>query len=186
MTLDLPNLLAERGALRRGHTRFRNGLHADGWIEKGEVVRDPLTLDAVAAVQADSLRAAFPDATLLVGAPACGAVLASFVARHLGLPVAYILTGPDPTWHRMHVPRPGERVVYVDDLICTGTDARAVLAFLRRGGQTVLGVSAWLSRTALAGERLVTLTETPFRTFPAQACLLCAAGEAVRYRDIRE
>lgn len=134
MSLDLSELLEKRGALRRGHTVFRNGLHADGWIEKGELVRDPVTLDALAAVQAAGLGAAFPNATLLVGAPACGAVLASFVARHLGLPVAYVLTGADPGWHRMHVPRPGERVVYVDDLICTGTDARAVLAFLRGGG----------------------------------------------------
>ncbi|MDL2345698.1 orotate phosphoribosyltransferase [Deinococcus sp. MIMF12] len=186
MTSDLPRLLDERGALRFGHTAFRNGLHADGWTEKGELVRDPATLDTVAAVQADSLRAAFPGATLLVGAPACGAVLASFVARHLGLPVAYVLTGERPGWHRMHVPQPGERVVYVDDLICTGTDARAVLAFLRGEGHTVLGVSAWLSRTRLEGERLVTLTEPPFRTFTAAECPLCTAGEGLNWQDVRE
>jgi len=186
VTLDLARLLEERGALRRGHTLFRNGLHGDGWTEKGEVVRDPVTLDAVAAVQAAQLRAAFPDATLLVGAPACGAVLASFVARHLGLPVAYVLTGPEVGWHRMHVPRPGERVVYVDDLICTGTDARAVLAFLRSAGHTVLGVSAWLSRTELEGERLDTLMGAPFQTFAAGACPLCAADEGLAFRDVRE
>lgn len=186
MNLDLPALLAERGALRRGHTAFRTGLHADGWTEKGEVVRDPVLLDAVAAAQAASLSAAFPGATLLVGAPACGAVLASFVARHLALPVAYVLTGPDPTWHRMHVPPPGERVVYVDDLICTGSDARAVLAFLRREKHAVLGVSAWLSRTVLEGERLDTLTEPPFRTFAAAGCPLCAADERLVFRDVRE
>lgn len=186
MTTDLPRLLGERGALRPGHTAFRNGLHADGWIEKGEIVRDPATLDGVAAVQAASLRAAFPEATLLVGAPACGAVLASFVARHLGLPVAYVLTGERPGWHRMHVPTPGERLVYVDDLICTGTDARAVLTFLRGEGHTALGVSAWLSRTGLEGERLVTLTGAPFQTFPAAECPLCAAGEGLIWRDVRE
>ncbi|MPY65579.1 orotate phosphoribosyltransferase [Deinococcus sp. SDU3-2] len=172
--------------MRPGHTAFRNGLHADGWIEKGEIVRVPATLDAVAAEQAASLRAAFPEATLLVGAPACGAVLASFVARHLGLPVAYVLTGERTGWHRMHIPQPGERVVYVDDLICTGTDARAVLAFLRDAGHTVLGVSAWLSRTRLEGERLVTLTQPPFRTFAAAECPLCAAGEALIWKDVRE
>ena len=186
MTPDLPRLLEEQGALRRGHTAFRNGLHADGWTEKGEIVRDPATLDRVAAMQATSLRAAFPEATLLVGAPACGAVLASFVARHLGLPVAYVLTGERPGWHRMHVPTPGERVVYVDDLICTGTDDRAVLAFLREQGHTVLGVSAWLSRTRLEGERLATLMAPPFQTFPAAECPLCAAGERLSWRDLRE
>lgn len=186
MTPDLPRLLHERGALRRGHTAFRNGLHANGWTEKGEIIRDPVMLDTVAAVQARHLRASFPDATLLVGAPACGAVLASFVARHLGLPVAYVLTGERPGWHRMHVPGPGERVVYVDDLICTGADARAVLAFLRGEGHTVLGVSAWLSRTRLEGERLVTLTGPPFQTFPAPKCPLCAAGEGLSWQGVRE
>ncbi|EYB68359.1 orotate phosphoribosyltransferase [Deinococcus phoenicis] len=184
--MDLLNVLEERGALRRGHTVFRNGRHADGWTEKGDVFRDPAALDAVAAAQAASLRAAFPDTTLLVGAPACGAVLASFVGRHLGLPVAYVLTGPHPGWHRMNLPAPGQQAVYVDDLICTGTDARAVLAFLRRAGHTVSGVSAWLSRTPLAGERLVTLSGAPFQTSAAEACPLCRAGVEVAFRDVRE
>lgn len=184
--MNLPRLLAERGAFRPGHTAFRNGLHADGWVEKGDVFHDPALLDAVAAAQAASLRAAFPDVTLLVGAPACGAVLASFVARHLGLPVAYVLTGTEPGWHRMHVPAPGQRVVYVDDLICTGSDARAILAFLRGEGHTVLGVSTWLSRTALESERLETLVAAPFQTFRPEECPLCCAGVEIAFRDIRE
>ena len=184
--MDLLALLAERGAFRHGHTVFRNGLHADGWTEKGNVFRDPALLDGVAAVQAEHLRAAFPEVALLVGAPACGAVLASLVARHLRLPAAYVFTGERPSWHRMHVPPPGERVVYVDDLICTGTDARAVLAFLRSEGQMVLGVSAWLSRTTLEGEALDTLVSPPFGTFPPEECPLCRAGEAVAFMNVRE
>ncbi|WP_235610149.1 orotate phosphoribosyltransferase [Deinococcus aerius] len=186
MRVDLLGLLAERGAFRRGHTVFRHGLHADGWIEKGELMRDPAGLDEVAAMQAEALHAAFPGATLLTGAPACGAVLASFVARHLHLPVAFPLTGEAMGWHRMHIPEPGGRVVYVDDLVCTGTDARAVLAFLRREGHTVLGVSAWLSRTPLDGERLATLTQAPFQTFPADGCPLCQMGVPVMFRGVRE
>ncbi|WP_019588251.1 hypothetical protein [Deinococcus apachensis] len=149
-------------------------------------MRDPAGLDEVAAVQAEALQATFPEATLLTGAPACGAVLASFVARHLQLPVAYPLTGTDISGHRMHVPESGVRVVYVDDLVCTGTISRAVLAFLRREEHPVLGVSAWLSRNSLRGERLVTLTEAPFQTFPADGCPLCQTGVPMMVRGIRE
>ena len=161
--MDLLALLEERGAVRRGLTHFKNGLVSDGWIEKGAVIHDPVLLDQVAAMQAQAIAGAFPTATLLVGVPACGAVLASFVAGHLNLPVAFPTLHPQPAWHRMHVPQAGERVVYVDDLICTGSDARAVLAFLRGEGLHVLGVSAWISRAELPGEHLITLADAPFR-----------------------
>ena len=182
--MKLLDVLADCGALRPGHTHFRNGLFGDGWIEKGHVMRDPALLAQVAAAQAQSIRSAFPEATLLIGAPACGAVLASFVAQQLGLGVAYVLTDSPAAWHRMYQPAPGERVVYMDDLICTGSDARTVLAFLRAEGQQVLGVSAWISRTALSGETLITLAEPPFQTYPAQVNPL--SGEPVLYEDVRE
>lgn len=181
----LNELLSVAGALRPGHTAFSNGLHADGWVEKGGVMHRPGRLDRVAAWQAAQLAGAFPEATLLVGAPACGAVLAAFVGRHLDLPVAFL--DPDSgEWHRMHVPAPGERAVYIDDLICTGSDARAVLGHLRRLGHLALGVSAWISHSPLEGERLVTLDAPPFQTFTARACPLCAAGEAPVWTDVRE
>ncbi|PTA68896.1 orotate phosphoribosyltransferase [Deinococcus arcticus] len=128
-------------------------------------MRDPARLDRVAAWQAQAIATQFPGTTLLVGAPACGAVLTAFVARHLGLPVAFVTLEPAPAWHRMHVPGPQHRAVYVDDLICTGEGARTAAAFLRAQGLTVLGVSAWISRTALAGERLHTLAPPPFQTW---------------------
>lgn len=161
--MDLLALLEERGAVRRGLTHFKNGLVSDGWIEKGAVIRDPALLDQVAAFQAQAIAQTFPTATLLVGIPACGAVLASFVARHLNLPVAFPTLQPEPAWHRMNAPKAQERVVYVDDLICTGTDARAVLNFMLSEGLHVLGVSAWISRVDLPGETLITLADAPFQ-----------------------
>lgn len=181
----LNELLSVAGAQGSGHTAFRNGLHANGWVEKGEVIRHPSLLDRVAAWQARQLAEAFPEATLLVGAPACGAVLAAFVGRHLKLPVAF-MEADSGGWHRMHVPASSQRAVYLDDLICTGTDARAVLGHLRRMGHATLGVSAWLSRTAMAGETLVTLDAPPFQTYEAQACPLCASGDVLTWTDIRE
>ncbi|MCY1702655.1 hypothetical protein [Deinococcus sp. SL84] len=86
----------------------------------------------------------------------------------------------------MHCPQAGQRAVYVDDLICTGRDARRVLAFLRREKHVALGVSAWLSRTPLAGETLLTLTSAPFENYPADHCPLCQQGQPLVFEEVRE
>lgn len=182
--MSLHGVLEAAGALKPGHTQFRSGGHADGWVEKGQIIHDAARLDDLAAAQARQIQQAFPTADLLVGAPACGAVLASFIARHLRLPVAYVLADAGPQWHRMHVPGAGRQVVYVDDLICTGTGAKDVLGFLKRDGHHVLGISAWSSRVPLPD--LVTLGPPPFRTFPAGTCPQCRAGAPLRWVDVRE
>ncbi|MBB5378811.1 orotate phosphoribosyltransferase [Deinococcus metalli] len=185
MSHHLQELLHHHGALRPGHTVFRSGGHSDGWIEKGSVMRHPRVLEEVARWQAAQVREAFPAVTLLVGAPACGAVLATLVARELDVPVAYVLTDGDLRWHRMHEPEAGYGVVYIDDLICTGEGSRLVVDFLRTQGQEVLGVSAWVSRAALPVP-LVTLLPASFETYVAAICPLCREGEAVQHVDVRE
>lgn len=181
--MELLQLLEECGGIRRGLTHFRNGLYSNGWIEKGSVFSHPARLDVVAQEQAKTIAQAFPGATLVVGAPACGAVLASFVAQHLGKAVAYLSLHPEPVWHRMNIPAIPEKVVYVDDLICTGTDARAALAFLRGQGHEVLGVSAWLSRAEMQGEKLMTLAQAPFRNFAREDL---PAAAKILFEDVRE
>ncbi len=174
---------------RGGHTAFRNGLHGAGWLKKGEVTRGPARLDSLAAAQAGQIAVAFPGATLIVGASQCGAVLAAFVARHLGLPVAFLnVEGERAVFHRMHVPQPGERVVFVDDLICTGQGARVLVRSLREGGHEALGLSAWAVRD---GARLpdvpaVPLAPHPYRTFAAESCPLCADETPLVWTGVRE
>ncbi|WP_291431207.1 orotate phosphoribosyltransferase [Deinococcus sp.] len=182
---ELLTLLNRSGALRPGHTVFRNGAHADGWIEKGDVFKDSRLLNTVAQVQATHIAQNFGEATLLVGAPACGGTLTSFIGLHLGLPVAYVLTENPLHWHRMHVPGQPQRSIYIDDLICTGTGTRAVTHFLHSQGHEVLGVSAWLSRATLEMPTL-TLDAHPFHTFRAPDCPLCHEGQPVIWNGIRE
>ncbi|ADY26532.1 orotate phosphoribosyltransferase [Deinococcus proteolyticus MRP] len=184
--MNVLSFLQAQGCFREGHTAFKNGLHSGGWLEKGEIVRRPYLLQQLARQQAQQIAQHWPETTLIVGAPACGAVLASFVGLELGLPVAFTVTGQDIGWHRMHCPQAGQRAVYVDDLICTGRDARRVLAFLRREKHVALGVSAWLSRTPLAGETLLTLTSAPFENYPADHCPLCQQGQPLVFEEVRE
>jgi orotate phosphoribosyltransferase len=172
-----------------GHTTFKNGWHGDGWLEKGALVRDPARLYTLLKHQANAIKKHFPQTELIVGIPACGAVVASFVAAHLELPLALTVTVQDNLeFHRMHLPKPGLKAVLVDDLIFSGSDARAHLNFLSQHGLEMLGISAWVSRvgTELDGVPLATLMPVPFQTFPASSCPLCLQAEAIRWRDVRE
>jgi orotate phosphoribosyltransferase len=174
---------------RDGHTVFRNGLHADGWLEKGESVRDPAQLDNLAKAQAEQIQTQWPTADLVVGASQCGAVLAAFVARHLALPVAFVnWQDGQMTFHRMDVPASPQRVVLVDDLISTGTDARSLVDGMRQAGHTVLGLSVWTVRdTAILPDvPLLTLWPHPYQTWTASSCPLCGVGEGVRWEEVRE
>jgi orotate phosphoribosyltransferase len=172
-----------------GHTIFKNGWHSDGWLEKGVLVRDPARLYTLLKHQANAIRKHFPQTELIVGIPACGAVVASFVAAHLELPLTLTIPVQDQLeFHRMHIPKLGLKAVLVDDLIFSGSDARAHLQFLSDHGLEVLGISAWVSRvgTELDGVPLATLMPAPFQTFSAANCPLCLQAEAIRWQDIRE
>jgi orotate phosphoribosyltransferase len=172
-----------------GHTAFKNGWHGDGWLEKGVLVRDPARLYTLLKHQANAIKKHFPQTELIVGIPACGAVVASFVAAHLELPLALTIPVQENLeFHRMHVPPPGLKAVIVDDLIFSGSDARAHLRFLSDHGLEVLGISAWVSRvgTELDGVPLATLMPAPFQTFSAANCPLCLKAETIRWQDIRE
>lgn len=177
-------------SLRRdGHTVLKNGLHADGWLEKGELVRKPVELDRLAKRQAEQIQTHWPTANLVVGASQCGAVLAAFVARHLALPVAFInLQDDQMIFHRMNVPASPQRVVLVDDLISTGNDARLLVSELQKAGHTVSGLSVWTVRgtAVLPDVPLLTLWPHPYQTWTASTCPLCGVGESVRWEEVRE
>ena len=189
VAIEFQNAFQNARGWMAGHTEFKNGLHGDGWLEKGAIVRHPARLNALLKHQADSIHRHFGQVELIVGIPACGAVVASFVAAHLGLPLAF--SSPvhaNLEFHRMNLPKRGLKTVLVDDLIFSGTDARAHLSFFKTYGLENLGVSAWVSRVGdeLEGLPLVSLMPTPFQTFPASSCPLCAKDVALRWRGVRE
>lgn len=180
--------------LRPGHTAFLNGLHGDGWLEKGEVVRHPERLDELAQVQAAQIAGQFAEVTLLVGASQCGAVVAAFVARHLSLPVAFASINhvenaeSGVTLHRMHRPVAGQRVVVVDDLISTGRDAAALCQGLQDLGHQVVGISVWTVRETakLPDVPIHALWAAPFQTYPVNDCPLCREQKPLVWQNLRE
>lgn len=182
-------ILDESGGAFEGHTQFRNGLHGNGWIEKGFIIRDPSSLDVVTRLQAESIKREFPGCDLIIGIPVCGAVTASYIARNASIELA--LTegkGDNLHFHRMNVPDRGRRAVIGEDLIFSGTDIREHIGFLAAAGVELLGISSWISRQGetIDGVETLSLITPPFTSYQPDQCPLCQQGEPLKYTNVRE
>lgn len=185
----LKELLIKNDGWFEGHTIFRNGYHSDGWIEKGALIRKPQDLEVICKLQAEQIAEIFGTLPLIVGTPNCGAIVASYVARHLGAELAITDDAKDELeFHRMYKPQSGLKAVLVDDLINTGTDMRDHIRFFREYGIDLLGVSVWINRQpdTLLGLKVLTLMPAPFELFDADCSSPCASNEPIKYENIRE
>lgn len=185
----LQSALQKNGGWFVGHTEFRNGQHGNGWIEKGSIIQYPALLDTVLQEQSKAIAQHFPEVEMLIGSSECGAVVASFVARHLNLPLALTSTTSERVaFHRMNIPQRGTKVVLVDDLIFSGQEMRAHITFFRETGIVLLGASVWINRQPpiVEGISVISLLPPPFLTYEAAECPLCQNDVPLKYRHIRE
>lgn len=188
--MKLIKILERAGCLNKGHTVFRNGYHGNGWIDKGFVMRNPKILDAIAKLQVDVVRKNFSKVEMLVGPIVDGAILASFIARHLGIEFAMTDKWEGVvSFHKSNVPNPPKRIVFIEDVIFTGESTIYNLQFLKSKGFDVLGASAWINRQNINFEHTSILTledKAPFDFYPSNICPLCKLEVPVIYSDVRE
>lgn len=177
---EVLELCRASGALLEGHFQLSSGLHSDRYFQCALLLSDPRRAGALA----EALAPRTPPAELVVG-PALGAVVwAHEMGRALGLPAFFTerLDG------RMSLRRgfriePGTRVLVVEDVLTTGGSAREVIALLRELGAEPVGVAALVNRSGRANPfededlPLACLAEAEVRTWPPEACPLCASGE---------
>ena len=87
MAIDLEQLFFESGALKEGHFLLASGRHSDKYLEKFDLLRNPVAtsqvLEPLAALLADW------DIAVIVGPTTGGILLAFELARQLGLSAAY-------------------------------------------------------------------------------------------------
>lgn len=186
---QVTNLLHRRQGWFAGHTHFRNGDHSNGWIEKGCLIRHPASLDLMTKLQSLQIFQYFPDAQLLIGAPLCGAIVASNVARHLDLSLAVTVQQSNRLlFHRMNVPVQGIKAVLVEDMICSGNDVRTHIQFFEEFGIELLGVSTWINRqpNRIAGYSIISLLPAPFQNYPETNCPMCLENIPIQYVNVRE
>lgn len=191
---DVVALLERTGALRHGHFEYRNGLHANEYLQVPLAMRyyqhaKTLSVGLSRLVRANpEIRAVIPELSIV--APATG-----------GLPVAYgvceALQAHRVYWaERENENEPlrfrqfleqvaGERVLLVDDILRTGTKLTQLRKLVESNGARVVGLAVVVHQPTpktpdfgpLPFYYLAKLDGIYYRD--AAACDLCQRGEAL-------
>src|SRR5436305_2998417 len=138
MSVDLPALLAETGALLTGHFRLSSGLHSPNYVQCALLLEHPRNANAIGAALAERVRAFRAEKVV---APALGGVIVGYtVAEGLQLPSIFTERKEGQmTLRRGFRVESGERVVVVEDVVKTGKSTREAAAVATERGAVVAG-----------------------------------------------
>ena len=176
---DLLQQLEAIGALKKGHFLYASGLHGDTYVEKFNLLRDPVATSDVCRHFTDRFRDKGID--VVVGPTTGGILLAFETARQLGVAAAYAerASGGESgrEIRRGTTFSPGSRVLVVDDIMTTGGSVRETLAALENHPVEVVAVGVLVDRSA--GETtfgdvpVIAIASRKFGAWPPDTCPLC-------------
>ena len=177
---DLRSALAERGALLEGHFRLSSGRHSDRFVQKFRLLEEPALVTVAAASLLEQARLERP--TVVVSAAVGGIVLGFEVARQLGVRSIFVEKEAGvPTLRRGFTLDADDRVFVVEDVVTTGGSVREVLELISESGATLLGVGIIVQRSVVDfGTPTVALLDMPLKSFTAEECPFCAAGQPLQ------
>jgi orotate phosphoribosyltransferase len=179
---DWLRLLAESGALARGHFRLSSGLHSAAYVQCARLLEDPRRARRAGEALAGALLARLerrPDSVL---SPALGGVVIGHeVAAALGVPFRFTerAAGGEMVLRRGFRLAPGEVVTVVEDVVTTGRSTRETIAVALAAGAQVAAVGAILDRSGGAGlfeVPFVSLAGLDLPTWQGADCPLCRDG----------
>src|SRR6478736_3918810 len=139
-------LFRSSGAFREGHFLLKSGRHGDAYVEKFQVLQDPVATSELCGFFALHGRGldGEPLVDLCAGPTTGGVILAFETARQLGVRSIFAeeVRGDDGLvrreFRRGFKIEPGERVLLVDDILTTGGSLLAMLpAVEAMGGEIV-------------------------------------------------
>jgi orotate phosphoribosyltransferase len=182
MTVDLEQLFVEAGALKQGHFLLASGRHSDRYLEKFDLLRNPVATSAV--LQPLAARLLDWDIDVIVGPTTGGILLAFELARQLGLPAAYAersgegLSGREIK--RSTIFTPGSKIFVIDDILTTGGSIAETLTALRAFPIEVVGIAVLADRSGgsvrFCEIPMIPLLSLDIESWTAGECPLCAAG----------
>lgn len=182
MSIDLEQLFLESGALKEGHFLLASGRHSDKYLEKFDLLRNPVATAQVLESLAKQLSDWPID--VIVGPTTGGILLAFELARQLGLPAAYAerktegQSGRD--FKRGTQFEPGSKVFIIDDILTTGGSIAETLNALKDRPVEVVGIAVLADRSAGSVRfddiPLLPLLSLDIQSWPADKCPLCSAG----------
>lgn len=175
---ELEAMLAESGALRRGHFRLSSGLHSPAYVQCALLLELPSRAREVGGALAERLREHAPESVL---SPALGGVIIGHeVAAALGVPFRFTERQEGVmALRRGFAIASGERVAVIEDVVTTGKSTRECAAVAETAGARVVAIGSILDRSG--GEPgfsapYAALLRLDLPTYSPESCPLCAAG----------
>src|SRR6059058_2558643 len=152
MSLDLPALLQQTGALLTGHFRLSSGLHSPNYVQCARLLEHPRNARAIGEALAARWKAMAPAAIGKIVAPALGGVIIGYtVAEALDLPSVFTeRKDGEMTLRRGFRLNRGERVLIVEDVVTTGKSTRETARVVAAHGGLVFGFASILNRSGKA------------------------------------
>ncbi|MBM3307044.1 MAG: orotate phosphoribosyltransferase [Candidatus Eisenbacteria bacterium] len=174
-------LLAESGALLKGHFRLSSGRHSDEYCQCARVLERPEAAEELGAMLAELFVGDDVDAVV---SPALGGIIIGHeVARALGVRCLFAEREDGRmTLRRGFALREGERALIIEDVRTTGGSVLEVAEVVRAAGAVVAGFGFILDRSREPrdlGAPARALARRPMESHEPERCPLCADGVPV-------
>ena len=148
---------------------WASGIKSPVYCDNRLTLTAPAVRDDVENALAETIKAEYPDAEVLMGTSTAGIAHAAITAHILDLPMGYVRSGAKDHGRGNQIEgklEKGQKVVVVEDLISTGGSVIEGVDVLREAGADVLGIVSiftygmkkGLERLATADVKNVSLT----------------------------
>ena len=122
---------------------WASGIKSPIYCDNRLILTAPEARVIVEQAIADTVKAKFPEAEVLMGTSTAGIAHAAIAASILGMPMGYVRGEAKSHGRNNRIEgrlEPGAKVVVIEDLISTGGSAIDVVEALREAGAEVLGI----------------------------------------------
>ncbi len=139
------NLLEIKAVFFRPDEPFTwaSGIKSPVYCDNRLILTAPKARDIVEQAIADTVKAEYPEAEVLMGTSTAGIAHAAIAASILGMPMGYVRSGNKDHGRQNRIEgklEAGQKVVVIEDLISTGGSVIEVVDALREAGAEVLGI----------------------------------------------
>ena len=149
---------------------WASGIKSPVYCDNRLTLTAPQVRTHVENALAETIKANYPEAEVLMGTSTAGIAHAAITAHILDMPMGYVRSGAKDHGRQNQIEgrlEPGQKVVVVEDLISTGGSVIEVVNVLRAAGAEVLGVVSiftygmkkGLERLAEANVKNISLTD---------------------------
>ena len=149
---------------------WASGIKSPVYCDNRLTLTAPAVRSDVENALAETIRANYPDAEVLMGTSTAGIAHAAITAHILNMPMGYVRSGAKDHGRQNQIEgklEKGQKVVVVEDLISTGGSVLEVVNVMRAAGAEVLGIVSiftygmqkGLDRLAAAEVRNISLTD---------------------------